>query len=155
MKSKLVNVLLIIAVFVLSSCAVPQQGQYSSNMMTDFASGVTASVDYVKGDDRTFITLDVDNPKGLGVDIWISQTYRTDDAETIKKRSLVKTSDKLVHQVIKAAKVDDSITEVIVFDIYDSKGEVLFSTEPIESETPWKEKEIVTSYMLFESMEIK
>lgn len=100
----------------------------------DFATGVNAVVDYVSDGERTFVILNITNPKRTGLDIWLDQTYLSMGAETSRKKRLLTSSKSKIEKTIKAPVLEKGVKELIVFEIFDREGNTLFKTEPIEND---------------------
>lgn len=140
MYGKLTTRLLILIAVMILSVGCAQQPISSIDQTTqiknDFATGLGVMVDYVTDGERTFIILDVDNPNRKSLEIWFNQTYAGIGAETIRKRRLITSSNSQIQQTIRASKLEEGVKEIIVFEILDTKGNVLIKSEPIENDGP-------------------
>ena len=126
----------ILAVFVSSllGCAQPpppKKTMKQSQIETNFASGINASVDFVADETRTFIVLDLTNTKKKMIDVWINQTYSSEGTE-VKRRSRVYKGDVLaLSKTVRTSRLEPGLTEIIIFEVFDTKGKVIFKTSPI------------------------
>jgi len=136
MKNRfLMGVMGVVALSMVACAPIPQDTTKElSTTTSDFGTGINAAVDYITDGDRTFVIIDLDNPNGRLVEVWLSQTYKSVGAESIRKRRIVTTNSRTQRQTIRASKLERGVIEIIQFEIFDSKGNSLFKTEPIEND---------------------
>lgn len=132
------KVLPILLIVILTSCAAPkdQQNQHLllSEMGNDFGSGIGTVIDYATNGDITVVTMSIDNPSGLSIEVWITQSYTQDGFQSIRKRRVIQGHNQMYNRTFRTSVAEQGVKEVITLEIFDSNGEVLFKTKPIVNE---------------------
>lgn len=138
--------ILIAGLLVLSGCATPPAPDktiHISELETHFGSGIGVVADYVTDGKHTIITFELDNPAGRDLKVWISHTYKTDGAESIRRRRVMDTSDLYSKITIRADALEDGIEEIVFFEVFNPKGETLLKTKPLVYDNVTIEKQYI------------
>lgn len=109
----------------------PNETTQLSSLKSDFASGVSAVVDYVSDSRRTFIVVDIENPRGDFIHCWLVQKNTTQGQWTASGKQFYAGTSKLETKTFRVPLSESGITETFVVEVFDESGGLLMMTEPI------------------------
>lgn len=125
--------LLPIIVFIVSGCATqgPTTDESISQIQGDFATRLNIVVDYLASDSRTWLVVDIENPRALAIEAWLIQKNITPGQWASSGERFYTGNSKLEQRTFRLEGAKPDIIKSIHIEVFDKAGKPLMVTEPI------------------------
>lgn len=135
----MLRLLLVVAMIALfTGCAQPPPKSYhAQTAKTDLGSRLDVIVNYHLDANGGIVVVDISNPRGTRYRFWLVQISTTDGQIVSASRRFHTGMEKTKQMIFKVPLPDPEITEAFHVEVFDDKGKLVMSSEPINnSPTP-------------------
>ena len=121
-----------------TGCAQPPPKSYhAQTAKTDLSSRLDVIVNYHLDPVSAIVVVDISNPRGVRYRYWLVQISTTDGQIISASRRFHTGSEKIKQMIFKVPLPDPEVTEAFHVEVFDDKGKLVMSSEPINnSPTP-------------------
>jgi len=125
--------LVLLLPILLASCAQapPIKSVHKSTYKSEFSNRLDIAVNYHRTADSAIVVVDVSNPRGSTLRLWMVQISET-DGQRIEASRRFYVGDKKKHQeIFKVPLPQEGVTETFFVGVFDAEGKLVTKSEPI------------------------
>lgn len=123
----------LICIIALSSCAQPppKRTSHAATYKTELATRLDLAVNYHLEADGGIVVIDMSNPRGYDIRLWLIQVSQTDGQKIIAARRFYSGTKKKHQEIFRVPLPQAGITESFYIEAFKPDGKLLMKSEPI------------------------
>ena len=129
------RIIALVALFALVGCAQPPPAKklHVQANKTDLGSRIDIQINYHLDTDNGYVVVDLSNPRGGVVRLWLVQVSETDGQRITAARRFYTGSDKKKQEIFKIPLPQKEVVESFYVEIFDTTGRLVLKSEPIKN----------------------